>query len=99
LEALYAKQKEYYQAGKLRATTLAKTCALIGKKQEALKLLEQAYDSHDTDVLSCLSHPDLLTLKDEPQYQMLVRRINFPGVSATTSQQDLAKVGSVLLIQ
>jgi hypothetical protein len=30
---------------------------------------------------------------------MLVRRINFPGVSATTSQQDLAKVGSVLLIQ
>jgi Tfp pilus assembly protein PilF len=94
LEALYAKQKEYYQAGKLRATSLAKTCALQGKKQEALKLLEQAYDSHDTDVLSCLSHPDLLTLKDEPRYQMLVRRINFPGVSATTSQQDLAKIGS-----
>jgi len=94
LEALYAKQKEYYQAGKLRATTLAKTCALLGKKQEALKLLEQAYDSHDTDVLSCLSHPDLLTLKDEPKYQMLVKRINFPGISATTSQQNLARISS-----
>jgi tetratricopeptide (TPR) repeat protein len=94
LEALYTKQKEYYQAGKLRATTLAKTCALMGKKQEALKLLEQAYDSHDTDVLSCLSHPDLLTLKDEPKYQTLVRKINFPGVSAATSQQNLASIGS-----
>lgn len=94
LEALYAKQREYYQARKLRATTLAKTCALMGKKQEALELLEQAYDSHDTDVLSCLSHPDLLTLKDEPKYQMLIRRINFPGVTATTSQQNLTSVGS-----
>ena len=66
----------------------------MGKKQEALKLLEQAYDSHDTDVLSCLSHPDLLTLKDELKYQTLVRKINFPGVSAVTSQQNLASIGS-----
>jgi tetratricopeptide (TPR) repeat protein len=78
LNDLYAKQKEYYQAGKLWGTVLAKTCILMGKKQEALQLLEEAYDRHESNVLSCLSQPDLLTLRDEPKYKALVKRINFP---------------------
>jgi hypothetical protein len=75
---VYARQKEYYQAGKLEGTVLAKTCILMGKKQEALQLLEEAYDRHESNVLSCLSQPDLLTLRDEPKYKALVKRINFP---------------------
>jgi Tfp pilus assembly protein PilF len=78
LNDLYAKQKEYYQAGKLWGTVLAKTCILMGKKQEALQLLEEAYDRHESNVLSCLSQPDLLTLRDEPKYKALVKKINFP---------------------
>jgi Tfp pilus assembly protein PilF len=78
LNHLYAKQKEYYQAGKLLGTVLAKTCILMGKKQEALQLLEEAYNRHESNVLSCLSQPDLLTLRDEPKYNALVKRINFP---------------------
>jgi tetratricopeptide (TPR) repeat protein len=78
LQDLYAKQKEYYLAGKLSGTWLAKTCVMMGRKQEALHLLEVAYARHETEVLSCLSHPDLLTLKDEPRYKALVAKFRFP---------------------
>lgn len=78
LHALYARQKEYYLAGKLAGTWLAKTCVLMGRKQEALHLLEVAYAHHENEVLSCLSHPDLLTLRNEPRYEALVAKIRFP---------------------
>jgi tetratricopeptide (TPR) repeat protein len=78
LNDLYARQKEYYQAGKLWGSVLAKTCILMGKKQEALQLLEEAYNRHESNVLSCLSQPDLRTLRDEPKYKALVKKINFP---------------------
>jgi tetratricopeptide (TPR) repeat protein len=78
LNNLYAKQKEYYQAGKLWGTDLAKTCILMGKKQEALQLLEEAYNRHESDALSCLEQPDLLTLRDEPKFKALVKRMDFP---------------------
>jgi tetratricopeptide (TPR) repeat protein len=76
---LYVKQKEYYDKGMLVGTTLAKTCVQMGKKQEALHLLEEAYVRHETDVLACLAHPDLLTLKDEPRYRALLNKIGFPS--------------------
>ena len=79
LNNLYAKQKEYYLAGKLQGTFLAITCVLMGRKQEALQLLEEDYARHDATVFFCFSHPDLLTLKDEPRYRALVRKINFPS--------------------
>jgi Tfp pilus assembly protein PilF len=79
LRRLYAKQKEYSQAGKLSPVILAKTCVAMGKRQEALALLEEAYARHDATVLACLSHPDLLTLKNDPRYKDLVKKINFPA--------------------
>jgi hypothetical protein len=38
----------------------------MGRKEEAFHLLEVDYARHQTEVLSCLSDPDLLTLKDDP---------------------------------
>jgi tetratricopeptide (TPR) repeat protein len=78
LKSLYAKQKEYYLEGKPFGAELAKTCVLMGRRQEALQVLETAYARHEIDVLLCLSHPDLLTLKDEPRYKALVAKIHFP---------------------
>jgi len=89
---LYVKQKQYYDKGMLVGTTLAKTCVQMGKKQEALHLLEEAYARHETDVLACLAHPDLLTLKDEPRYRALLNKIGFPSnpqaLPATASVAD-----------
>jgi tetratricopeptide (TPR) repeat protein len=79
LTGLYNKQMEYYRAGKMPGTLLAKTCIMMGKKKEALQLLEDAYARHELDVLMCLSNPDLLTLKDEARYKALVKKIDFPS--------------------
>jgi len=89
LNNLYAKQKEYYQAGKLWGTDLAKTCILMGKKQEALQLLEEAYNRHESNVLSCLEQPDLLTLKDEPKFKALVKRMDFPQEQQVAQRDTL----------
>ena len=79
LQALYAKQKQYYREGKVSGTMLAKTCIAMGKRQEALSLLEEDFASHSATLLWCLSEPDLLSLKNEPRYQQLVRKITLPG--------------------
>ena len=92
LHELYIKQKEHYKAGELAATTLAETCVLMGKKAEAQHLLEEAYAHHEAEVLACLSHPSLLTLKNEPRYKELVRKINFPGVSIESAPSSLAGI-------
>lgn len=81
LDALYLKQKTYYSEGKLWGTALAKTSIKLGKKQEALQLLEEEYARHSPVFLWCLSEPDLLTLKNEPKYVDLVQRIALPSGS------------------
>lgn len=78
LESLYEKQKQFYLEGRYVATFLAQTCVLLGKRQEALQLLESAYARRESEVVAILSDPDLLTLKDEPRYQSLVAKIQFP---------------------
>jgi hypothetical protein len=90
LRDLYVKQKQFYLAGKLWGTILAKTCVMMGRKQEALQLLEEGYARRDSHVLYCLTHLDLLTLKDEPRYQALVKKFNFPGLTETSSTPEQA---------
>jgi Tfp pilus assembly protein PilF len=64
--------------GYASSMTMAKICVLMGRNAEALQILEEQYSRHDANVLACLSQPSLLTLKGEPRYQALVRKINFP---------------------
>jgi tetratricopeptide (TPR) repeat protein len=56
LNNLYTSQKKYYAAGKLSGAMLAKTCVMLGKKQEALQILEESYARHDPYLLICLVH-------------------------------------------
>jgi tetratricopeptide (TPR) repeat protein len=81
LTILYAKQREYYLQGKVSGTDLAKTCIAMGRRQEALQLLEEAYKVHDSFVLECGSHSDLRTLREEPRFQELMRKLNYPSSS------------------
>ncbi|MFZ2023001.1 MAG: tetratricopeptide repeat protein [Terracidiphilus sp.] len=90
LNALYAKQKEYFREGKVHAAMFATTCVLMGKKQEAVTILEDAYNQHDIEFLAMLSHPDLRTLKDEPRYQALARKIDDLEHSSPSPAQNLA---------
>jgi len=78
---LYAKQKEYYAKGQYPNGLFAMTCVAMGKRQEALHLLEVAYARRRPDALWVLTDPYIRTLKGEPGYDELVRKINFPGFS------------------
>jgi len=79
LQALYASQKSSYSAGKLPATILAKTCAHMGRKEEALHLLREDYRRHGIALLIIRGDVDLLTLSQEPEYQDLLREIHSPS--------------------
>jgi hypothetical protein len=63
---------------------LARVCLLMGKKQEALQAMEDAYTRKDIEVLAFLSQPELVSLKDDPRYQVLARKIDFPRTPAHT---------------
>jgi tetratricopeptide (TPR) repeat protein len=78
LKALYVKQKQHYLEGKFLASFFAQTCVLVGKRQEALQLLETAYARRENEVVAVLSDPVLLTMKSESRYKVLVAKIQFP---------------------
>jgi len=85
LNNLYATQRESHLAGKFSPTTLAVTCVMMGKKQEGLQLLEEAYSHHDIFVLSSPINPVLDTLRDEPRFRALVDKFDFPPTPGTPS--------------
>jgi tetratricopeptide (TPR) repeat protein len=82
LLGLYAAQKKFYDQGKLAGALLAKTCVLLGKKEEALQLLEKDFDRHDGPFLNIHADGVLIALKDEPGYQQLLGKIHFPAPEA-----------------
>jgi tetratricopeptide (TPR) repeat protein len=79
MKSFYTKQKDYYEMGKYSPAMLAITCVALGKRQEALDLLEAAYSHRLPDALWSLTDPDLAALKDEPRYKALVKKIDFPS--------------------
>ena len=85
LHQLYLSQKKFYDGGKLPGTLLAITCAQLGKKEEALKLLRQDYERHDAVFLLLRQNLILLTLNQEPGYQELLRRIHSPAPAAAAT--------------
>jgi hypothetical protein len=80
LRNLYAAQTKYYSAGKIPGMFLARTCLRMGKKEQALQLMEENYARHSAVFLWCFSDPDFLSLKDDPKYKELLKKVNFPAV-------------------
>ena len=79
LKSLYSVQRKQYADGKLLATELANTCLLLGRREEALGLLEEGFARHRLDIVDLLSNRNSLNLKDEPRYRLLVSKINVPA--------------------
>jgi tetratricopeptide (TPR) repeat protein len=96
LKSLYTKQKEYYDIGKYSPGMFAMTCVALGKRQEALDVLEAAYARHQPDALWVLAEPTLTILKDEPRYKALVKKINFPPPRSDDRSLPLGKDKSPL---
>ncbi|UCF79042.1 MAG: protein kinase [Candidatus Eiseniibacteriota bacterium] len=61
--------------------TAAMYLAQLGDKDQAFPLLEKAYEEHSLSVRLLKIDPHLDPLRDDPRFQDLLRRMNFPEVS------------------
>ena len=52
--------------------------AQLGDKVQAFVLLEKAYEKHDGGMFTLKVHPWWDPLRDDPRFQDLLRRMNFP---------------------
>jgi DNA-binding winged helix-turn-helix (wHTH) protein/tetratricopeptide (TPR) repeat protein len=76
---IQTQQRKLYESGSLSPFALARTDALLGDKQEALRLLASAYQKHDENAVSIPTDPSFKSLQYEPAYQDLVSRLTFPA--------------------
>jgi tetratricopeptide (TPR) repeat protein len=57
---------------------LALICTGLGEKDQAFAWLEQAYEEHDRRLAELRVGPQVDSLRSDPRFQDLVRRMNFP---------------------
>jgi TolB-like protein/Flp pilus assembly protein TadD len=70
-----------FRAGREDAMNAARYFAVIGDKQKALDLLSRAIDTHEEQVLWIKVDPRLRSLRAEPRYADLVRRLGLDSAS------------------
>jgi tetratricopeptide (TPR) repeat protein len=59
-------------------TTTAQYYAQLGDKEQAFAWLEKAYEKHDSNLFRLKYHALYDPLRDDPRFQDLLRRMNFP---------------------
>ncbi len=67
-----------FKSGLSSGFNLAVIYIALGEKEEALSQLEQGYEQHDVWMKELKAWPWFDTLKNEPRYKDLIRRMNFP---------------------
>ncbi len=75
-------QQKLYDHGKISPLALARTCALEGNKQDALKYLKIAYDQHEDDLVDVAGNRWFDNLHDEPEMQRILAGVNIQRAPA-----------------
>ena len=68
-------------------------CVQHGENQEALQLLEEASANHDPNLAEWFSAealPGWKPIKDEPRFQALLKKINFPQAPGRESASPVS---------
>jgi hypothetical protein len=71
-------QKKFYAEGQLSPYFVARTSALLGQKEEALRYLQDSYRQHDSFFLTLRADEALVSLHNDPSFQKLVAQIGLP---------------------
>ena len=85
--AILQVRKKLYAQHSLPPTELAKTYALLGDQNEALRYLKEAYEQRDGELLFAEVYSEFETLRDNPAYRDLLVRMNLPPPSAREQAQ------------
>ena len=78
LEAMLKVQEKLYASQSVSPTAIAWTLSMLGKKAEALRYLQAAYDRRDGSLLFVETYPEFDSLQDQPAYRDLLARMNLP---------------------
>jgi tetratricopeptide (TPR) repeat protein len=73
-------QQRLHGDGKESAFNLARTCALLGRKQEALDDLQTAFEQHEPELVSMRVDVALSSLHDEPRFREMLARVGLPAL-------------------
>jgi tetratricopeptide (TPR) repeat protein len=75
LEAIREVQESYFDKGQTSGFELARTCALLGRKQEAVTYLKAAIAAHDYMVLDISADQTFAPLNGDPAFEAVLRQI------------------------
>ncbi len=78
LENILQQQKKLYAEGQLSPYFVARTSALLGQREEALRYLQDSYRQHDSSFLSLRADEALASLRSDPSFQKLVAQVDLP---------------------
>src|SRR5580693_6014983 len=76
--AMLKEQQRLRADGKESAYNLARTYALLGRKQEALDELQTAYQQHESELVSMRVDGGLVGLHDEPRFREILAEVGLP---------------------
>jgi tetratricopeptide (TPR) repeat protein len=75
LEAMRPVQEHYFQLGRSSGYELARTCALLGRQDDAVRYLRATIDDHDYIVFGALSDPDFASLRGNAGFEQIRREL------------------------
>lgn len=81
VESIYVARKKFDLKGDEEAPSLAEICLRLGKREEAIQLLQNQFE-HRKALSGLLSNPDLDALKTDPRYRQLIAKINTSKIAA-----------------
>lgn len=74
-------EKKLAMEGRYPAFGVAETCALLGRKADALKYLSASYSQRELSVLTLAIDPALVSLRNEPEYRHMLVQLGLDGPS------------------
>jgi hypothetical protein len=75
LEAMRIVQQHDFDSGQSSGFELARTCARLGRKQDAVAALKGAIAAHDYNVMGLSINPEFDSLQADPAFEDLLRQI------------------------
>lgn len=75
-EAMLPLRKEIFDRGQGPAYDVAATCALLGKKEDALHYLQAAFDKREIGMLYLNRNPDFVSLHGDSAYQEIAQHVS-----------------------